>query len=33
MDYKQTIIEALDTLRKRDVADKQVFKAKAYEGH
>jgi DNA polymerase/3'-5' exonuclease PolX len=31
MDYKQTIIEALDTLRKRDVADKQVFKAKAYE--
>ena len=31
MDYKQPIIEALDTLRKRDVADKQVFKAKAYE--
>ena len=31
MDYKQTIIEALDTLRRRDVADKQVFKAKAYE--
>jgi len=31
MDYKETIIEALDTLRRRDVADKQVFKAKAYE--
>jgi DNA polymerase/3'-5' exonuclease PolX len=31
MDYKQTIIDALDTLRRRDVADKQVFKAKAYE--
>lgn len=31
MDNKQTIIDALDTLRKRDVADKQPFKAKAYE--
>jgi DNA polymerase/3'-5' exonuclease PolX len=29
-DYKQTIIDALDVLRKRDVADKQVFKARAY---
>ena len=31
MDHKQTIIDALDTLRRRDIADKQVFKAKAYE--
>lgn len=29
-DYKQTIIDSLDVLRKRDVADKQVFKARAY---
>lgn len=31
MDHKQAIIDALDTLRRRDIADKQVFKAKAYE--
>uniref|UniRef100_A0A6C0KWD2 DNA polymerase beta n=1 Tax=viral metagenome TaxID=1070528 RepID=A0A6C0KWD2_9ZZZZ len=30
MDYKQTIINALDVLRKRDLADKQPFKARAY---
>lgn len=30
MDYKQTIIDSLDVLRKRDVADKQTFKARAY---
>jgi DNA polymerase/3'-5' exonuclease PolX len=30
MDYKQIIIDSLETLRKRDVADKQVFKARAY---
>jgi DNA polymerase/3'-5' exonuclease PolX len=29
-DYKQLIIDSLDVLRKRDVANKQVFKAKAY---
>jgi len=31
MDYKETIIQALDILRKRDVADKQPFKARAYQ--
>lgn len=30
-DYKQTIIEALDIMRKRDVAEKQTFKARAYQ--
>ena len=30
MDYKELIINSLDILRKRDVADKQIFKAKAY---
>ena len=30
IDYKQTIIESLDVLRKRDVADKAVFSARAY---
>jgi len=30
MEYKQLIIDALDVLRKRDVADKQPFKARAY---
>lgn len=29
-DYKQTIIDALDVLRKRDVANKEPFKARAY---
>jgi DNA polymerase beta len=29
-DYKPIIIEALDTLRKRDVANKELFKARAY---
>jgi DNA polymerase/3'-5' exonuclease PolX len=28
--YKQTIIDALDILRKRDIADKAVFSARAY---
>ena len=31
MDYKSTIIQALDVLRKRDLADKQPFKARAYQ--
>jgi len=31
MDYKETIIQALDILRKRDLADKQPFKARAYQ--
>jgi DNA polymerase/3'-5' exonuclease PolX len=31
MDYKDTIIQALDVLRKRDIADKQPFKARAYQ--
>jgi len=31
MDYKDTIIQALDVLRKRDLADKQPFKARAYQ--
>ena len=31
MDYKPAIIDALDTLKKRDIADKNPFKAKAYE--
>jgi DNA polymerase beta len=31
MDYRAAIVDALDTLRKRDVADKQPFKAKAYQ--
>jgi len=30
MDYKSAIIDALDTLRKRDIAEKQPFKARAY---
>ena len=30
MNYKQTIIDALEVLRKRDVADKAVFSARAY---
>ena len=30
MDYKTSIIDALDVLRKRDLADKQPFKARAY---
>jgi DNA polymerase/3'-5' exonuclease PolX len=29
-DFKQTIIDALDVLRKRDVANKEPFKARAY---
>ena len=29
-DYKQTIIDSLEVLRKRDVADKAVFSARAY---
>ena len=29
-DYKQLIIDSLDILRKRDIADKQPFKARAY---
>ena len=31
MDYKDTIIQALDVLRKRDLADKQPFRARAYQ--
>jgi len=31
MDYKDTIIQALDVLKKRDIADKQPFKARAYQ--
>lgn len=31
MDYKTTIIQALDIMRKRDLADKQPFKARAYQ--
>lgn len=31
MDYKATIIQALDVLRKRDLADKQPFRARAYQ--
>lgn len=30
MDYKSKIIDELDTLRKKEVQDKQVFKARAY---
>jgi len=30
MDYKPLIIDALEVLRKRDVAEKEVFKARAY---
>jgi DNA polymerase beta len=30
MDYKQTIIDALDIMRKRDLAEKEPFKARAY---
>jgi len=30
-DYKQVIIDALDIMRKRDVAEKQTFKARAYQ--
>ena len=29
-DFKQSIIDALDTMRRRDVAEKQHFKARAY---
>ena len=29
-DSKQTIIDALDVLRKRDLANKEPFKARAY---
>ena len=29
-DYKNTIIDALDVLRKRDIADKAIFSARAY---
>ena len=29
-DYKQIIIDSLEVLRKRDVADKEVFPARAY---
>ena len=29
-DFKQTIIDALDVLRKRDLANKETFKARAY---
>ena len=31
MEYKQTIIDALDVIRKRDLADKKPFKARAYQ--
>jgi DNA polymerase/3'-5' exonuclease PolX len=31
MDYKSTIIQALDILRKRDLANKEPFKARAYQ--
>jgi DNA polymerase beta len=31
MDYKTTIIQALDVLRKRDLADKKPFSARAYQ--
>ena len=30
MDYKQTIIDALDIMRKKEQAEKQTFKARAY---
>lgn len=30
MDYKQLIIDALEVMRKREVAEKQTFKARAY---
>jgi DNA polymerase/3'-5' exonuclease PolX len=30
IDYKQTIIDALEVLRKRDIANKEPFKARAY---
>lgn len=31
MDYKQLIIDALDIMRKKDIAEKEVFKARAYQ--
>ena len=31
MDYRDAIIDALDTLRKRDIANKEPFKARAYQ--
>ena len=31
MDYKAKILEALDTLRKKEIAEKEPFKAKAYK--
>ena len=31
MDYKDIIVHALDVLRKRDLADKQPFRARAYQ--
>jgi len=31
MDYRDIMIDALDTLRKRDLAEKQQFKARAYQ--
>ena len=31
MDYKETIIQSLEVLKKRDIADKQTFKARAYQ--
>ena len=31
MDYRDAIIDALDTLRKRDLANKEPFKARAYQ--
>lgn len=31
MDYKSTIIQSLDILRKRDLANKEPFKARAYQ--
>lgn len=31
MDYKQVIIDALSILKKRDISEKEIFKARAYE--
>lgn len=30
MDYKQIIVDSLDILRKRDISNKEIFKARAY---
>ena len=30
MDYKEIIIESLETLRQKELSEKQPFKAKAY---